>query len=172
MKLFRNTITLYKKIIDNPQHNITKYSFGATSAIISSLALIIGLNINSFSKIGIIGSLLVIAIADNISDTLGIHIYQEGERLKNKDVWISTFTNFITRLLVVSIFIIFIIFLPSANATFTSIIYGFTVLTIISFIIAKKRKTSAIRCILEHILIAGFVIIGTKLLSDWIRNNF
>jgi len=57
--------------------HLTKYSFGASSAIITCLAFIIGLSHSSNPRLSIVGSLLVIAIADNISDSLGIHIFQE-----------------------------------------------------------------------------------------------
>lgn len=169
IKIFNKIIS---KVTFGSRKNITKYSFGATSAIISSLALITGLNINSSAKISVISSLLVIAIADNISDTLGIHIYQEGESLKNREVWISTLTNFLTRIFVVAGFILFIFIFPPTQATYLSIIYGSAILIFISFIIAKKRRTSIRKSIFEHLLIAFSVIIGTKLISSWIRNIY
>jgi len=164
--------SIYIKITNRPKQYITKYSFGATSAIITSLALITGFNVNPSAKIGVVGSLLVIALADNISDTLGIHIYQEGESLKNKEVWISTGTNFFTRLLVVSIFILFVIVFPPSIAILVSIIYGYLVLTLISYIVAKKRQIHHFHSILEHLLITTFVIIVSKLVGGWIRSIF
>ena len=53
-----------------------KYLFGSTSAIITELALIVGLSNSVNARSNMIAGILVIAIADNISDTLGIHIYQ------------------------------------------------------------------------------------------------
>jgi vacuolar iron transporter family protein len=152
--------------------NSAKYSFGATSAIITSLALITSLDIDSSSQLAVIGSLLVVALADNISDTLGIHIYQEGESFKKREVWISTATNFLTRLFVAIIFILIVVIFPPPIATYISIIYGFLILTFISFIIAKKRQTSVIRSVLEHIIIASLVIIASKLAGGLIRGLF
>jgi hypothetical protein len=54
----------------------------------------------------------VIAIADNISDSLGIHIYQESDLKKSEVVRVSTIFNFITRFFVILIFILFIYFCP------------------------------------------------------------
>jgi vacuolar iron transporter family protein len=152
--------------------NSAKYSFGATSAIITSLALITSLNINSAAKLGVVGSLLIVALADNISDTLGIHIFQEGESFKKKEVWISTGTNFLTRLLVVAVFVLLVIFFPPSIALFLSILYGFLVLTFISIVIAKKRQTSALKSVLEHLLIATVVIIASKLVGGIIRSLY
>jgi hypothetical protein len=56
----------------------TRFSFGATSAIITNLGLIVGFDSLSNPKSSIIRSMLVIGIADNISDTLGMHVYQES----------------------------------------------------------------------------------------------
>ena len=84
-------------IIKKRKFDLTKYSFGGTSAIITNLALIIGLNTAANAKLSIISGLLIIGLADNISDTLGIHIYQESEGKQTLNVWISTLTNFFSR---------------------------------------------------------------------------
>jgi len=86
------------------QSNKNNYLFGSSSAIITNLGLIAGLYSTNNAKLNILGSILLIAIADNISDTLGIHIYQEAEGLKAKKVWFSSFTNFSSRLIVSSFF--------------------------------------------------------------------
>lgn len=164
--------SFYKTIVNSPKQNITKYSFGATSAIITSLALITSFDVNSSARLAVVGSLLVIALADNISDTLGIHIYQEGESFKKKEIWISTGTNFLTRLFVVAILILFVIIFPSPIAIVLSIIYGFLVIIIISLIIAKKRQIHALHTILEHLLIAISVILVSKIISGWIMGRF
>lgn len=57
--------------------NLTRFAFGATAAIMTSMALIVGLGSANSGKTGIVGGLLIIAVADNLSDTLSIHIYEE-----------------------------------------------------------------------------------------------
>ncbi|HEY4699475.1 MAG TPA: hypothetical protein VIH27_03785 [Nitrososphaerales archaeon] len=56
----------------------SKFSFGATSSTVTSLGIIFGLISTGNPKASIIGSLLVVAIADNIADSLGIHINRES----------------------------------------------------------------------------------------------
>ena len=90
----------------------TKFSFGATSAIITNLGIITGLDTLAHPRISIIAGMLAVALADNISDSFGIHIYQESEHLSKKEVWLSTLTNFFARLFVSSTFIVLIILLP------------------------------------------------------------
>jgi len=152
--------------------HLSKFSFGATSAIITCLAFIIGLSKSTHPQMGIIASLLVIAIADNISDSLGIHIYQESD-LKNKDVVrTSTFLNFLTRFFVILVFIAFVLLLPIPFALVLSLIWGLSLLTILSYYIAKEQHVNPFKAIFEHLGIAVIVIIISNFISEWILNFF
>ena len=152
--------------------NATKYIFGATSSIITSLALIIGFNNSANAKISIIGSLLVIALADNISDMLGIHIYQETEGIKTHDVWLSSSTNFLTRFFVSFVFIILVISLPMKTAAVISVAYGLVALAIFSYIIADIKKLNPTRAIVEHLFIAIVIIFLSQLFGGWIIRHY
>ncbi len=55
------------------------FSFGLTSGIITTLGLMIGLYSGTNSQLVVIGGILTIAIADSMSDALGIHISEESE---------------------------------------------------------------------------------------------
>ena len=152
--------------------HLTRFSFGATSAIITCLAFIIGLSKSGNPKLTIIGSLLVIAIADNISDTLGIHIYQESD-LKNSDVVRkSTFFNFLTRFFVIMIFILLVLLLPIEYAIIFSIVWGLLLLAVLSYFISKEQEVNPYMAIFKHISIAVLVIIVSNFLSEWIINIF
>ena len=152
--------------------HLTKFSFGTTSAIVTSLAFIIGLSESINSKLAIITSLLLFAIADNISDSLGLHIFQESDLKKPKVVSVSTFSNFFTRLLVVIIFILLVAFLPIDYAVIVSIIYGISLLSILSYFIAKEQKSNPYLSILGHVAIAILVIVISFFLREWIMNFF
>ena len=150
----------------------TKFSFGATSAIITNLGLIVGLDTLAHPKLSIVGGILVVALADNISDSFGIHIYQESEFISEKEVWFSTLTNFLTRLFV-SLTFIFLILTLSINLAVTySIIWGLALLTIMSYTIAKARKMNPYAVILEHISIAVIVIIASNFLGKFLIGKF
>jgi VIT1/CCC1 family predicted Fe2+/Mn2+ transporter len=140
----------------------TKFSFGATSAIITNLALITGLRTGGHAKLSIIAAMLVIALADNISDSTGIHVFQESECLATKEIWLSTVTNFLTRILVSFSFIFLIFFLPLKIAVVCSIIWGLLLLSTMSYIIAKNRGLHPYLAALEHIGIAIVVIIASN----------
>jgi VIT1/CCC1 family predicted Fe2+/Mn2+ transporter len=151
---------------------LTNFSFGATSAIVTSLAFIVGLSRSINPNLTIIGLLLLFAIADNISDSLGIHIYQESELKKSKVVIASTFYNFLTRFLIVLVFILLVALLPIDYAVVVSIIYGISLLVILSYFIAKEEKVNPYKAILWHVAIAILIIIISNFIGVWIRNIF
>jgi vacuolar iron transporter family protein len=155
--------------ITKQKDRLSNFSFGAVSAVITCLALIISFDIAAKSKLMVIGSLCVIALADNISDSLGIHMYQEGEFSSFRNVWRATLLNFTTRFFVILIFIVIVLLLPPPLAIIGSILYGYFILTIISYLVARKRNLAPKGIILEHIIIATLVLGLSKYISYLIR---
>jgi vacuolar iron transporter family protein len=142
------------------------FSFGATSAVITSLAVIIGLSRTANPVIGITTALVVIAIADNISDSFGIHVHQESQKESIKEVRKTTFTNFVTRVVVVAIFVLPVILLPVKAAVIFSILFGMAVISIISYLVAKEQKAKPFKVVFQHLLITALVIVGSYLLRE------
>jgi vacuolar iron transporter family protein len=142
------------------------FSFGATSAVITGLAVIVGLSRTANPVIGITTALVVIAIADNISDSFGIHVHQEAQKESVKEVRKTTLANFATRIAVVSIFILLVILLPMKAAVPFSILFGIAVISTISYFIAKEQKAKPYKVVFQHLLITVLVIIGSYLLRE------
>ena len=150
----------------------TRFSFGATSAIITNLGIITGLGTLTHPKLSIIGALLVIALADNMSDSFGIHIYQESEHVGKKEVWLSTLTNFFTRLFVSLTFIVLIIALPIKIAAICSVVWGLLLLTVTTYTIAKQQKINPYPAILVHVSIAILVVIASNFIGAFVIARF
>ena len=150
----------------------TKFSFGATSAIITNLGLITGLRTGQYAKLGIIAGIIIIALVDNIADSVGIHIYQEAECLKTKEVWLSTLTNFLTRILVSLTFVLLVAFLPIKAAVICALIWGLLLLSYLSYTIAINRKVNPYLAVFEHIVIAVLVIAVSNLLGAFVISKF
>jgi len=142
-----------------------------TSAIVTNLALVVGLDWTSNPKISIVAAILVIAVADNIADSLGIHIFQESEQVEKKEVWISTITNFLARFFVSLTFILLVLFLPIKMAVFIALVWGLSLLTLLSYIIAKDEGESPFMEILKHLGIAVLVIAASEVISRLIMSN-
>jgi VIT1/CCC1 family predicted Fe2+/Mn2+ transporter len=81
-------------------------------------------------------------------------------------------SNFITRFCVILVFILFVLFLPLLYASILSIIWGISLLILLSYYIAREQKVNPYKAIIEHVAIAVVVIIISNYLSAWILNIF
>ncbi len=150
----------------------SRFSFGATSATVTSLGLCIGLSGSGNPRASIIGALLLIAVADNIADSLGFHIYRESTSSQYENVRIFTLSNFVVRFSIAGLFVLLFAFLPLQIATLSCLILGLAVLTFLSYLISVNRKTSPLREILIHVGVAVPVIIVSHFLGLFIFNLF
>jgi len=150
----------------------TRFSFGSTSAIITNLGLMAGLHSGVNAKLSIISGILVVALADNISDSFGIHIFQESQHVSKMEIWMSTLSNFLTRIFVSLAFILLMILLPLNPAVISSIILGLVLLAFISYVIAKDEEKNPFLPVLTHILIAVTVIILSNLVGGFVLGKF
>lgn len=151
----------------------TGFSFGLTSGIITTLGLIVGLHSGTHSKMVVLGGILVIAIADALSDALGIHVSEESEaRHSPKEIWQSTVSTFLAKLIFASTFVIPILLLPLTTAIIASVVWGMFLLSIFSFYLAHKQKIKPWKVILEHLAIAFIVITITHYLGGWVSSIF
>ena len=149
------------------------FSFGLTSGVITTLGLMVGLHSGTHSKLAILGAILTIAIADAFSDALGIHISEESEdRHSVKEIWESTFSTFFFKFIVASSFIIPVLLLELSTAIVISVIFGLSLLTIFSFIIARGQKGKPWKAVVEHLLIALVVIVIAHYVGDWVGTTF
>ena len=152
--------------------HLTKISFGVTSAIVTSLAFIVSLSGNNEPRMPIIGSLLVFAIADNISDSLGIHIFQESDLKKAGTLNASTVSNFLARFLIILSFVAVVYLMPIQLAVFTSVVWGISILMFLTYQIAIERETKPLPAMMQHLAIATLVIVASLLLRSWILASF
>lgn len=132
------------------------------------MAIIAGLGQNDSLKTITIAGLLTFAIADNISDALGIHIYKESEGASKKATIKATFGNFFTRFIVVLSFILIVMLFNSTTAIAISCMWGVGLISFISYKIALIKKSSPLKEILWHLFVSGGVIFGSALIGSWL----
>lgn len=136
------------------------FSFGITSGIITTLGLLVGLSSGTNSKLAVIGGILTIAIADSLSDALGIHISEESEnRHSHREIWESTFSTFFCKFMVAISFVIPVLFFDLSYATLICVFWGFSLLCVFSYLIAKNNKDRVARVVSEHLAIGILVIV-------------
>ena len=152
---------------------IVGLSFGMTSGIITTLGLMVGLNAGTQSRLAVIGGILTIAIADAFSDALGIHVSEESENKHTpKEIWISTFSTFLSKFFFSITFIIPVLLLRLETAITVSIVWGLFALAIFSYVMAKGQSENAFKVIGEHIGIAVLVMVVTHYAGIWIGRIF
>jgi VIT1/CCC1 family predicted Fe2+/Mn2+ transporter len=148
-------------------------SFGITSGVITTLGLIVGLNSGTGSIAAVIGGIFAVAIADGLSDALGIHMTQEARpETSRRAIWRSTISAFLTNFLFALSFAIPILLLPLNTAVWISVAYGFIVLAVLSYYIAKTRGGKPLNAIAEHLLIAAIVVAATHFTGLWVGSYF
>lgn len=148
-------------------------SFGLTSATITTLGLMIGLYSSTNSKMVVLGGILVIAIADAFSDALGIHLAEESKgTATEKEVWASTVCTFFFKFFFALTYAAPFLFLDVKEAIITGIFWGYLLLSVLSYIIAKSNREAPVRIIAEHLFIATVVIVMTHYTGLWIASVF
>lgn len=149
------------------------FSFGITSGIITTLGLMVGLNSSTGSSLVVIGGILTIAIADAFSDALGIHISEESEnRHTAKEIWSSTIVTFLSKFIFALTFVIPVLLFELSTAIRISIIWGLSILCVLSYRIARQQNSNPWKVIAEHLVIALAVIVITHSLGHWIALQF
>src|SRR5512134_740596 len=100
----------------------TGFSFGLTSGVITTLGLMVGLHAGTHSRSVVLGGILTIAVADALSDAMGIHLAEES---KNSGlpvhVWESTVATFLEKLVIALIFAVPVLLFPLETAVPVSI---------------------------------------------------
>lgn len=149
------------------------FSFGLTSGIITTLGLMVGLHSGTGSRLVVLGGILTIAIADAFSDALGIHMAEESENIhSSKEIWESTVSTFFSKFLFALTFVIPILIFELSTAIILSIIWGLSVLGLISLSMAKEQRRKPGKVVAEHLVIALLVIVITHYVGDWIGSQF
>lgn len=161
-----------KRILKNKGAR-TGIFFGATSGVITTIGLIVGLHAGTQSIVAVLGGILVVAVADAMSDAMGIHLAQEADPDSTHDhVWAATIWTFLTKLVVALTFAIPLLWLPLQTAVIASVSWGLLVITILSAYLARIQQVRALHVITEHLLITIVVVTVSYFIGIWVRTTF
>jgi VIT1/CCC1 family predicted Fe2+/Mn2+ transporter len=148
----------------------TGISFGLTSGVITTLGLMVGLHSGTHSRAVVISGILTIAIADAMSDALGIHVSEESKNsVPVSQVWEATLATFAAKFVVSATFVVPVVISPLDQAMVISIVWGLFLLTVLSFFIARAQTIAPWKVIGEHLLIALCVVAMTHAVGDWVN---
>lgn len=151
----------------------TGFGFGLTSGIITTLGLIVGLYAGTGSRLAVIGGVVTIAVADGLSDALGIHISEESHPShSNRHVWTATAATFVAKFAMAVSFLLPLLLLQMPVAIWASVAWGILVLGVLSWFMARVRRESPVAAIAEHLLIAVVVVAVTHLVGLAVAATF
>ena len=141
---------------------LSTLSFGAVSAIVTSTGLIIGFGAAGISKSTILAGLFIVGLADNLTDSLSIHIYQESEKLEERAAFKATLGNFVTRLFISLSFVMWVLAFSNVNTVLASLAWGIALLTGLTWLVAKSRGANVTTEVLKHLAVATAVIAASQ----------
>lgn len=146
----------------------TGLSFGLTSGVITTLGLMVGLHAGTHSRAAVLGGILTIAVADALSDAMGIHLAEESKNGGSaRDIWEATMATFAAKFVIAGTFVVPVLTRPLDQAIMISVIWGLLLLTALSFFMARVQAIPPWKVIGEHVLIALCVVALTHAVGDW-----
>jgi VIT1/CCC1 family predicted Fe2+/Mn2+ transporter len=139
-------------------HDPRRISYGSTAAIMTSMGLIVGLDATTASTGSLIGGILIAGLADNLTDSLSVHVYQESEKRPEREAFRTTAANFIVRFSLSLTFVLILILFPRLPAVRLSVVWGFCWLSVLCYSLARARGVSVWSEIWKHTAVAVVVI--------------
>ena len=137
------------------------------------MGVIVGLNAGTESLVAVMGGILVIAVADAMSDALGIHIAQEADsETSEKQVWSATFATFFAKFLTALSFALPFVLLSFGIAILISVIWGYVIISLLSYKLASAQGIKPLNVIVEHVVIATLVIAASHAIGVWVKAAF
>jgi VIT1/CCC1 family predicted Fe2+/Mn2+ transporter len=131
----------------------------------------VGLHSGTHSRAIVIGGILTIAIADAMSDALGIHVSEESKNsVSTTQIWEATLATFVSKFVVSATFLVPVIFGPLDQAIVISVVWGLLLLTVLSFFVARAQTIAPWKVIGEHLVIALSVVAITHAVGDWVKD--
>jgi len=147
--------------------------FGATSGVITTIGLITGLNAGTHSVTAVLGGIFVIAVADAMSDALGIHLAEEADpNATTHHIWSATISTFLNKFIFAISFAVPLLLLPLDQAVIASLLWGMLVICVLSYFLARTQKASPILIVAEHLGIAVLVVVLSHLIGEWVSRTF
>ena len=149
------------------------FGFGLASGVITTLGMMVGLNASTHSKLAVVGGIIAVAIADAFSDAVGIHISEELENGHGtREIWEATFSTFVSKFLFASSFVVPVLVFKLDAAIAVSVIWGLSLIIILSYHMATQQNVKPYAVILEHVTIVAIVIIITHYVGKWVAMFF
>jgi VIT1/CCC1 family predicted Fe2+/Mn2+ transporter len=141
--------------------------FGLTSGVITTLGVIVGLDAGTHSKLAVLAGILVMAVADALSDAMGMHVSAEAEmEHTTREQWETAFFTFISKLVFTLSFIVPFILFDVQLAILISIGWGLFTTLLFSSEMAKAQGQNLVKLLIQPVTITLLVVLLTYYIGD------
>lgn len=147
-------------------------SFGITTAVITTLGIMVGLDASTKSKMVVAIGVLLIVISDALSDSVAMHISEEAElEHTQKQVWESTAATLAAKIGIGFSFLIPILLTSLSVAVIVNLVWGFMLITVLSYFIGKHENIKTYKVVAEHLAITTAVILITYFIGSAVPSS-
>lgn len=137
-----------------------RFSFGISSAVLTTLGVIVGLNSATASLLAVIGGIIAVAISDSLSDSIGMYAAKKAERGVSPAVAFKSALNvFLGKFIFTLSFLVPFAVFPISWAIYAGIFWGLILLTFVNLQIAFLHEENVAKSVVKNIFIAIAVII-------------
>lgn len=131
--------------------------FGVPTSIVTILAVIAGFSgLNDIRALTM--AVLIIGIADSLSDAFGMHVSEEVEHGEGKrTLWVPLGALLAKFLVAMSFIVIILVF--KTDYFLPAVAWGYGLIAILSWMSAKDHGENPWKAVLQHIVFATFVVL-------------
>lgn len=154
----------FQRILLKTHERFGRLAFGISSAVLTTLGMIVGLNSATSSRIAVISGIAAVAVADSLSDSLGIFAQKSAERgTSKKTAFKHASGTFLGKFIFTLTFLLMFILLPFASAIYASIAWGLLLIIFVNVQIAFIHEENVFKNVMKNVFIAAAVIIASYL---------
>lgn len=150
----------WQRVLSDIHDQFGKFSFGISSAVLTTLGMVVGLNAATASRVAVVAGIVAVAVADSLSDSMGIYTSQRVESgTPASTALIAAMNTFMGKFIFTLSFILPFVFLSFSHAIYASILWGATLLGLVSIQIAYVQEENVAGTILKNEIVAASIIL-------------
>src|SRR3972149_1722151 len=154
------TLTPLQRIFAKIHDKFGRFSFGISSAVLTTLGVIVGLNSATASLLAVIGGIIAVAISASLSDSIGMYTAKKAERGISPAIAFKSALNvFLGKFIFTLSFLVPFGVFPISWAIYAGIFWGLILLTFVNLQIAFLHEENVAKSVVKNIFIAIAVII-------------
>jgi vacuolar iron transporter family protein len=159
-------ISPFQRLAVKIHEKLGGFSFGISSAVLTTLGIVIGLNSATESLTAVMGGIAAVAIADSLADAMGMYASKKSERGSSTTSAFKSASNvFFGKFIFALTFLIPFFILPFIAAIYACIFWGLILLTFVSIQIAFIQEEDIPASIIKNLSIACGVILLSYLVG-------